>query len=540
MADMTTDPQTESVTHTRSILGILGVLLGASLATFFGRLLSVGAPDLRGALQLDVDSASWIGTSYNMGLMFIGPFSVYLGGLLGPRRVLLASAAIFTVLCIIMPFAGHLSVLISLLVLAGMTAGTFYPLTLSFILRNLPQSYLHFGIAAYGADIVVTTHMAHSYEGWLMEVLSWQWIFWTIALITPIMIALVVLGIQPQPLPKPKPGEPSPSWRGFLYFSLGAALLYGAMDQGERLDWWRSGTFVAMVVSGSFLIVATIIRHFSKPNPLINFPFLRRTNTMLLGVIIMIFRFVLLAGVVLVPSYLTAIRGYRPELVGPVLLWLAIPQFLAGLLAIYLLGRIDSRLIMSAGFVTIAVAALMDSHIDSVWAGNNFNLSQILLAMGEGFAFNGMVGTIVLDLLNSGSMNKGPDVLSFGGFFQTIRLLGGELGATFIQFFLHSRQVFHGDLLSADIQGGTAPVIERAHVLTAGIHAQSAAQDIATGRAAILFAASIRQQAFTLSIMDAFTLIACVATASLLIIACLRGLKVGFRQIIATSAKSPS
>ncbi len=127
MEDTTPDPHTEPVQRIRPILGILGVLLGASLATFFGRLLSVGAPDLRGALRLDFDSASWISTSYNMGLMFIGPFSVYLGGLLGPRRVLLASAAVFSVLCLVMPFAGHLSVLIFLLVLAGMTAGTFYP-----------------------------------------------------------------------------------------------------------------------------------------------------------------------------------------------------------------------------------------------------------------------------------------------------------------------------------------------------------------------------------------------------------------------------
>jgi MFS transporter, DHA2 family, multidrug resistance protein len=540
MEDMTTGSQIESAQRIRPILGILGVLLGACLATFFGRLLSVGAPDLRGALRLDVDSASWIGTAYNMGMMFIGPFSVYLGGLLGARRVLLISATIFALLSIVMPFAGSLPVLLFLLVSAGMTAGTFYPLTLSFILRNLPQSYLHLGIAAYAADIVVTTHMAHSYEGWLMNALSWHWIFWTTALLTPVMIALVVFGISPQPIPKPKPGEPSPSWRGFLYFSLGAALLYGAMDQGQRLDWWRSGTFVALVVSGSFLILASAVRHFSKPNPLINFPFLRRINTVLLAMIIMIFRFVLLSGVVLVPSYLTAIRGYRPEQVGPVLLWLAIPQFLAGLLAIYLLGRIDSRLIMDAGFATVAVAALMDSHITSVWAGNSFDLSQVALAMGEGFAFNGMVGTIVLDLINSGSMNKGPDVLSFGGFFQTIRLFGGELGASFIQFFLHSRQVFHGNLLSADIQRGSTPVIERTHVLIAGMHAQSATQDIGVGRAAVLFAGSIRQQAFTLSIMDAFTLIAYIATACLLIVACLRGLKVGFRQIIATSAKSAS
>jgi DHA2 family multidrug resistance protein len=223
-----------------------------------------------------------------------------------------------------------------------------------------------------------------------------------------------------------------------------------------------------------------------------------------------------------------------------VLLWLAVPQFLAGILAIYLLGRVDSRLIVAAGFATVAVAALMDSHITSVWSGNSFELSQIVLAMGEGFAFNGMVGTIVLDLLNSGSMNKGSDVLSFSGFFQTIRFFGGELGASFIQFFLHSRQVFHADLLSAGIQGGSTAVVERTHMLTAGMHAESVTQDIASGRAAVLFVGSIRLQAFTLSIMDGFTLVAYVATACLLIIACLRGLKVGFRQIIDTSAQSAS
>jgi DHA2 family multidrug resistance protein len=537
---MTTSPQTVSVQRFRPFLGILAVLMGASLATLFGRLLSVGTPDLRGALGLNSDSASWIGTAYNMGMMFIGPFSVYLGGLLGPRRVLLASATIFTFLCIGMPFAGHLSILLFLLGLAGLTAGTFYPLTLSFVLRNLPQNYLHFGIAAYAADIVITTHTAHSFEGWLMSALSWHWIFWTTALLTPVMIALIVFGIPPQPFPKPKPGQPVPSWRGFLYFSLVAALLYGALDQGQRLDWWRSGTFVALFVTGSFLLLAALVRHFSKPNPLINFPFLRRRNTILLGMIVAIFRFVLLSSVVLIPSYLTAIQGYRPEQIGPVLLWLAIPQLFAGLLAIYLLGRVDSRLIMAGGFATIAIAAIMDSHITSAWSGNSFSLSQVVLAMGEGFAFNGMVGTIILDLLNSGSMNKGPDVLSFSGFFQTIRLFGGELGASFIQFFLHSRQVFHYDLLSAGIQGGATPVIERSRLLSAGMHAQGPTQNIASGRAAVLFVGSIRQQAFTLAIMDGVTLIACVATGCLLIIACLKGLKVGFPQIIAASASTKS
>src|SRR5215471_6411309 len=72
-------------------VGSAGVFLGAGIATLNGRLINVGLPDLRGALGLGVDEASWIPTSLNMAMMFMGPFSVYVGGLLGPRRVLLWS-----------------------------------------------------------------------------------------------------------------------------------------------------------------------------------------------------------------------------------------------------------------------------------------------------------------------------------------------------------------------------------------------------------------------------------------------------------------
>jgi DHA2 family multidrug resistance protein len=534
---MDTHAQVEPSHPVHPILGIGGVLLGASIATFFGRLLSVGASDIRGALHLDVDSASWIGTTYNMGLMFIGPFSVYLGGILGPRRVLLASAAILTLLTAIMPFAGSLGALLFLLALAGLTAGTFYPLTLSFILRNLPQNLIHVGIGAYAFDIVVTTHLAHSYEGWMMTTLSWHWIFWTIAFVTPLMIALVSFGIPRQPLPQPKPGQPKPSWRGFLYASLGAAFLYGALDQGLRLDWWRSGTFVALVVSGTFLVLCALVRHFSQPNPLINFPFLRRRNTVLLGLTVATFRFVLLATVVLVPGYLAVIKGYRPEQTGPVLLWLAIPQIFAGSLAVFLLGKIDARLVLAAGFTIVAVGCLMNARISTDWSGNSFDASQLVLAIGEGFAFNGMVGSIILDILNSGSLEKAADVLSFAGFFQTVRLFGGEIGASFIQFFLHRRQVFHADLLAAGVEGGSAPVVSRTRLLLGGMHAGAATQDIAFGRAATIFGGTLQRQAYTQAVMDSFMLIAYAATGCLFIVVCLKSLKVGFSQIIAASHK---
>jgi len=521
----------------RPVLGIFAVLLGASLATFFGRLLSVGTADLRGPLGLSADASSWLGTAYNMGMMFIGPFSVYLGGVLGPRRVLLWCACIFTLATFFMPFAGHLSWLITLLAIAGLTAGSFYPLTLSFILRNLPQKYMLYGIAAYAIDIVVTTHVADSYEAWVMRDLSWCWLFWSITAATPFMVWLVQSGIPTQPIPRSAPRQPRISWRGFLYASLGAALVFGALDQGQRLDWWHSGTFAAMALSGSF---AAVVRHFCQPHPLVNFPFLRRRNTLLLGLTVMVFRFVLLASVVLVPGYLSAIKGYRPDQVGPVLLWLAIPQFLAGIFAVYLLGKVDTRLVLAAGFSLIALGSLMDSHLTTAWAGNTFTVSQLVLAMGEGLAFNSMVGAIILDILNSGSLNKPADVLTFAGFFQTIRLFGGEVGATFIRHFLHVREVFHYNLLASGVQGGSAPLLARERALLPVMQSRALTQNALAGRSVELLVVSVRQQAFTLSLADSFTLIATVAAGCLLIAASLRALKLGFPQIIATPGAGKS
>src|SRR3984893_351205 len=125
---------TRPAVTTHPLLGVAGVLLGAMIATCTGRLMSVGLADIRGALYLGVDEASWINTTFNASMMFIGPFSVYLGGLLGPRRVLLACASIFTAVSFLIPFCHSLDTMITLLILAGLSAGTFYPLTLSFVL----------------------------------------------------------------------------------------------------------------------------------------------------------------------------------------------------------------------------------------------------------------------------------------------------------------------------------------------------------------------------------------------------------------------
>src|ERR1700758_1749703 len=96
-------PQPQPATN--PYVGILAVFLGAGLATLNSRLLSVGLPDLRGALGLSFDDASWLPTALNMATMFSGVFVVFLNAFWGPRRILLPMAAVFMVVSLVLPFA---------------------------------------------------------------------------------------------------------------------------------------------------------------------------------------------------------------------------------------------------------------------------------------------------------------------------------------------------------------------------------------------------------------------------------------------------
>ncbi|AXC13477.1 Permeases of the major facilitator superfamily [Acidisarcina polymorpha] len=520
------------VITTHPMLGVFGVLFGAMIATCTGRLISVGLADLRGALHLGFDEASWIGTAFNASLMFIGPFSVYLGGLLGARRVLLACASLFTVVSLLLPFAANLPIMLALLVLAGLTAGTFYPLTLSFVLRNLPMRYVLIGIATYAMDIVFTTNFATTLEAWYMDHLSWHWIFWSGAALTPVMMVLIYFGIPWQPLPQPKEGQPKPNWRGFLYASLGLSLLYMALDQGQRLDWLHSGTIIGLIVSGAFLILVTVIRRLVMPNPMVNFKFLARRNTLLLGIVLFFFRFIMLSTVVLIPSYLSSAKGYIALQTGPVLLWVALPQILCGFLAMYLLQYVDARLILTAGFAMVAMGCLVNAHLSSEWSGGNFWFSQAVLAMGFAFAFNGMVGAIILEVINTGALSRPIDVLTFAGYFQTVRLLGGEIGAAYMQHFIPVREQFHSNILGLGVDLGRSTTDQRLLGLRAAMASHSPGLATATARAAEILGLQVRQQAFTLAITDGFLLVASSVICCLLVIACMQRVPTQYKQVI--------
>src|SRR5258708_40016524 len=105
-------------------------------------MITIGLPDPKGHLGISFDDGAWIGSAYNIALVFMGPLTVYLGGLFGPRRILLASAAGFTLICGFFPLIHYYSLLIVAFVFAGFSSWTVFPLSLTFSLRNIPLPFL--------------------------------------------------------------------------------------------------------------------------------------------------------------------------------------------------------------------------------------------------------------------------------------------------------------------------------------------------------------------------------------------------------------
>jgi len=507
-------------------VGIVAVFIGAGLATLNSRLLSVGLPDLRGALGLSYDDASWLPTALNMATMFSGVFIVFLNAYWGPRRILLPAAAIFMGASLILPFAPNYATMVILLVIAGISSGTFYSLTMTFVLTALPKKLIIFGIAAYAADIVFISNIASLLEGWYIQHLSWHWIFWTAAAGCPLMMVCVYFGI-----PKRPSLDPKPSWRGFAYFSLGLALLYGALDQGERLDWFNSGTIVAMSVAGVFLVGAALVRRLTQPNPVLNLKFLSTRNIIIVALSIFVFKFMHLAAIVLVPGFLSNIQRYRPLEVGHTLAWVALPMFVLVWVVALAIVYTNSRLVLVLGLTVGGFCCWLWSHVDTSWAGNSFQLVELLMSAALACSYVGLVSCIVLEGLEAGALTSAANAATLSGFMHFVRIFGGQVGVAMMTRFISVREKFHSNILGLHLQTGSGLTNTRLKMLTLGMLPHSTGLEEAQHRATAILSSQVRAQAYTLATSDGFILIMWVIFGYLLLLPWMKPNKIGYIEL---------
>ncbi|MEK9284589.1 MULTISPECIES: MFS transporter [unclassified Bradyrhizobium] len=489
------------------------MLVGAIISTLAGRLTSFGLADIRGAIHAGFDEGAWISTAFTVGQMLIGPPTIWLGATFGPRRVLLVSAGLYTLASILLPLSPDLPTFIGLYAVGGLTSGTFIPLTVSFVLRNLPAQFAVYGISAYAMNSELSQNIAASLEGWFTEHWSWQWIFWQNAFLAPLMMLCVWYGIPREPINREH--LRSADWFGMLLSSVGLSMLYAALDQGNRLDWLNSGLICGLLLGGVVLVAAFVIHEIFSERPSVNLRWMIAGNMPLIGLLIISFRFVVLSTSLIIPQYLTTVQGFRALQTGDVLLWIALPQFIMAPLVAKMLQHIDARIPLALGFTLIGVACFMATALTRHWATDDFLASQIVQAIGQSLGFTALIWFSTRHLYVG-------DAFTFGVFLQTLRLFGGELGIALMTTYLRVREQIHSNFLGLHVTGGTYLTDERLDEYARAVLSRSVGAAEAHARATELLARAVQIQANVLSYIDAFTFIGLATIGSLVVIVLLR------------------
>lgn len=497
----------------RSVIGVAAVLLGSLISTLDSRITTFGLADVRGAVHAGFDEGAWITTAFTVGQMMIGPASIWLAAVFGIRRVLMISGVIFALSNLLLPFSPHLSFVLAFQMISGLSSGTFIPLTIGFVAGNLPRRYLVYGVAAYSMNLELSLNIAASIEGWFDDHLSWRWIFWDTALLTPLMLLCVRFGMPQQPINRDL--LKGFDWPGIVYASVGLSLVYAALDQGNRLDWLNSGLINALLLGGVLLVIIFVANELVRAEPWIDLRYAVTNDIPLLFLTVTFFRLVILSTAYIIPQYLTIIQNYRAIEVGSVLLWIALPQFLLAPVVATLLKFIDSRLLMAFGFALIGCACFMAGQLTDNWASSDFLPSQIIQAVGQSIGLTSLVWFFLQHF-------RPHKAVTFGVVIQTGRLFGAELGSAFVQTVVRVREQVYSNLVGLHVTAGATLTDQRLQGYAQGVIGRSVGAPEANARATALLAQAVQRQAYTLAFIDGFMILGFAVIVVLLTMVLLR------------------
>jgi DHA2 family multidrug resistance protein len=448
-------------------LGLVAVLMGTFISTLNGRLSTFGLADIRGAVGAGFDEGAWITTAQTVAQMFITLAAIWMGAAFGARRVLIGASIAFAVISLLTPYSASLPMLLTMQFLGGLASGCFIPLTLSFILLNMPPKYWAFGIALYALNLELSLNISASLEGWYVEHHSWRWIFW-----------------QNVPL---------------------ALIMSLCLRRGMAIN---SGVVWGLLSAGTLVLVAFVFHASRIARPLVNLKVIFGAPMPGLFLLIAFLRLTILATAYLIPLFLGSVRGYRALEVGQTLIWIAVPQLIFCPLAALMLRRSDARLVASIGFIFISVACLMVAYnLTPIWGSDQFLPSQLLQSVGQSFALSGVVFFGVLHL-------KPQDALTFGAVLQTARLMGGEIGIAVVSTLARVRGQVASNLIGQHVQLGDARVIQR---VSAYGHATTRVIDPigAVSRGQQVLGNVVRSAATTQAVIDGFVVIGALTAVAL-------------------------
>lgn len=471
----------------RLFTGFMGILISAMMAGLGNRIGTLSLSDMRGVRGLGLDDASWLNTAYLVAELIAMPLSIWLSTIISLRRFHLLMTGLFAMLSIIIPLVHDFSTLLVLQSLQGLAGGMLIPILMLTAMRLFPVPLRLYGLALYSLKVTFSPNLGFWLAGQWMDVLfDWRLFYWQSLPLAVLSMMMVYWGVPQEQLKLDHFRQTD--WFGMACGVLGLGMIAIGLDQGVRMDWWRSDLICWMIGGGVVMTGVFLLSQWYCPVPFIKLQLLLQKRNLGIGFsVLVLLSIVMMSGSKLPAMHLASIWGYRNLQCAPLGLIIALPQPVLGFTVAALLYQrwADARIVMALGVALIAAACLLCSQLTSEWIIEQFVLAMALQAVGQAMSIVALLflATSVVQPI------EGPFV---AGTVNTMRALGALFGNALIDQFFHLRQHLHSEML-----------VDRIGQISNSIPLNSSDLNA--------LASSTAQQAFVLANADSYLMLAALA-----------------------------
>jgi DHA2 family multidrug resistance protein len=278
---------------------------------------------------------------------------------------------------------------------------------------------------------------------------------------------------------------------GFL-----GALEY-VLEEGPRNDWFGDDTVLLMAWLSGVSAIGFFARVIMARHPIVDVRAFFNRN---FGVG-SLFSFVLGIGLYgltyLYPVYLGSVRGYNALMIGETLFVSGVFMFLTAPIAGRLMGRVDARLMLIAGFLSFAVGTYWMTYLTRDWDFWELFWPQVFRGVGL------MIAMIPINNIALGTLPP-ERIKNASGLFNLTRNLGGAVGLAALTTILNDRTDLHLARLHESLTWAHRPAVEMLDNLAARYAAYgSDAQPMALKQLSLI----THRQGLVMAFADVFLLL---------------------------------
>src|SRR5271163_1291416 len=194
------------------------VMLGTFMSVMDVTVVNVAMPHMMGTFGSDLLTITWVSTAYSIAEIIMVTMSSWWSTLLGRKRFFMFSMVLFLIGSFMAGASHSLSQMIISRVLQGIGGGGLIPCSQAIARETFPPSEQGMAMAIFSMGVILAPALGPTLGGWLVDNLSWQWVFYINLPIGVIAILMVSTFVHDPPYLKR--GVQNIDWTGIALLTV--------------------------------------------------------------------------------------------------------------------------------------------------------------------------------------------------------------------------------------------------------------------------------------------------------------------------------